>query len=50
MVELDINPIINVGVVKGADISYWPSNPIELRPKTERNFKEFSFKKSYFWG
>lgn len=31
MVELNLNPIVHVGVMKG-DPSGWPANPMELRP------------------
>jgi predicted TIM-barrel fold metal-dependent hydrolase len=33
MTELNINPIIHVGVMKGGDTSNtWPANPMELKP------------------
>jgi len=32
MVDLNLNPIIHIGVLKGGSSNLWPANPKELRP------------------
>jgi predicted TIM-barrel fold metal-dependent hydrolase len=46
MVELNINPIIHVGVIKGGSSGLWPAHPDEIRPwitNKELNSLKFTF-------
>ncbi|MHA2105172.1 MAG: amidohydrolase family protein [Candidatus Hodarchaeales archaeon] len=50
MVELNINPIIHVGVMKGGDISnLWPINPMQLKPwLVNKELKNLKFVIAHF--
>ena len=49
MVELNINPIIHAGVVKGGDSTYWPVNPIKIKPwLIHKDLKDLKFVFAHF--